>query len=139
MKIDNHKIFYLIDEFFNQKSESHVSLNLLRRTSFETDLLLSFESTLQTRNHTVEPLLSGHPLSGHPLLSGQLLKSRNYCQYNTVNKTPFKRPPLLSDRGYFSAVPMSVLLLFYPNLAASKNVICDVSIYFQQHRTVMAD
>ena len=27
-----------------------------------------------------------------PLFSGQLLKSRNYCQYNTVNKTPFKRP-----------------------------------------------
>ena len=31
-----------------------------------------------------------------PLLSGQLLKSRNYCQYNTVNKTLFKRPPLLT-------------------------------------------
>ena len=29
---------------------------------------------------TVEPLLSGHPLSGHPLLSGQLSKSRNYCR-----------------------------------------------------------
>ena len=62
-------------------------------------------------DNTVEPLLSGHPLSG------QLLKSRNYCQYNTVNKTPFKRPPLLSDRGHFSAVPMSVLLLFLPQFS----------------------
>ena len=67
--------------------------------------------------YTVEPLLSGHQLSGHPLLSGQLLKSRSYCQYNTVNKTPFKRPPLLSDRGHFSAVPMSVLLLFLPQFS----------------------
>ena len=49
-----------------------------------------------------------------PLLSGQLLKSRNYCQYNTVNKTPFKRLPLLNDRGLLSAVPTSVLLLFSP-------------------------
>ena len=71
---------------------------------------LRFTTSLIIRNAaTVEPLLSGHPL-----LSGQLLKSRNYCQYNTVNKTPFKRSPLLSDRGHFSAVPMSVLLLFLP-------------------------
>ena len=48
---------------------------------------------------TVEPLLSGQPLSG------QLLKSQSYCQYNTVNKAPFKRPPLLSDRVHLSAVP----------------------------------
>ncbi len=70
--------------------------------------------------YTVEPLLSGHPLSG------QLLKSRKYCQYNTVNKTPFKRPPLLSGRGHLSAVPMSVLLLFYLYLAANENVIYDI-------------
>ena len=58
---------------------------------------------------TVESLLSGHPL-----LSGQLLKSRKYFQYNTVNKTPFERPPLLSSRGHLFVVPMSVLLLFLP-------------------------
>ena len=36
---------------------------------------------------TVEPLLSGH------LLRGQLSKSRNYFQLNTISKTPIKRPP----------------------------------------------
>ena len=48
--------------------------------------------------------------------TGRLLKSRNYCQYNTVNKTPFscRRPSLLSGRSNLSAVPMSVLLLFLP-------------------------
>ena len=48
-----------------------------------------FQLTLETLlPSTVEPLLSGH------LLSGQLSKSRIYCQYNTVNK------PLLRDHPY---------------------------------------
>ena len=55
--------------------------------------------------YTVGRLLSGHLLSGHPLLSGQLSKSQNYCQYNTVNKTPVKRPPLLSGRGHLFGGP----------------------------------
>ena len=66
---------------------------------------------------TVEPLLSGHLLSGHPLLSGQLSKSRNFCQLNTVNITPVKRPPLLSSRGHLLAVPLMVLLLLLPLLS----------------------
>ena len=53
-------------------------------------------------------LLSGHLLSGHPLLSGQLLKARNYFQLNTINKTPIKWPPLLSDLGHLLVVPMKV-------------------------------
>ena len=61
---------------------------------------------------TVEPLLSGHPL-----LSGQLLKSRNYFQLNTINKTPIKRPPLLSDRGHLLVVPMKVFYCFLPLLS----------------------
>ena len=65
-------------------------------------------------DNTVEPLLSGHPLSGHPLLSGQLSKSRNYCRWNTINKTSIKRPPLLSDRGHLFAVPMKVFYCLYP-------------------------
>ena len=40
-------------------------------------------------------------------LSGQLSKSRNYFQYNTVNKTLSKRPPLLNGRGHLLAVPLS--------------------------------
>ena len=74
-----------------------------------------------------------------PYLSSQLLKSRNNCQYNTVNKTPFKWPSLLSDRGHLSAVLMSVLCCFYPYLAASKNVIYGFWSYFQQAPTVTAD
>ena len=62
---------------------------------------------------TVEPLLRGHLLSGHPLLSGQLLKARNYFQLNTINKTPIKRPPLLSDRGHLLVVPMKVFYCFF--------------------------
>ena len=29
-----------------------------------------------------------------PPLSGQLLKSRNYCQYSTANKIPLKATPI---------------------------------------------
>ena len=51
--------------------------------------------------NTAEPLLSDHPQ-----LSGQLSKFQNYCQYNTVNKTPVKRPiydePLLSGQPLLS-------------------------------------
>ena len=63
---------------------------------------------------TVKPLLSGHPLSGHPLLGSQLPKCRKYRQYNTVNKTFIKQPPLLSGRGHLLAVPMRIRLLFLP-------------------------
>jgi hypothetical protein len=34
---------------------------------------------------TVEPLLSGPPLSGHPLLNGHISKFRNLCNTNTIN------------------------------------------------------
>ena len=60
-------------------------------------------------NNTVEPLLSGHPLLG-----GQLSKSQNYSQHNTVNKIFIKRPPLLSGRGHLLAVPIRLLVLFLP-------------------------
>ena len=52
--------------------------------------------------YTVEPVLSGHPLSGHPRLGGQLSKSRMYSRYDTVNKTLIWRPPLLSVVAYNS-------------------------------------
>ena len=41
---------------------------------------------------TLEPVFNGHPLSSHPLLSGQLSKSRKYCQDIIVNKTLIKQP-----------------------------------------------
>lgn len=63
----------------------------------------------------VEPLLSGHSLSSHALSGGQLLKSREYSQYNIVTKiftqrpqSPFGRP----DKA-------SPIQCSYPYLAAS--------------------
>jgi hypothetical protein len=49
---------------------------------------------------TVEPLLSGTPLSGHPLLKGHISKSRIFCNKNNINYPSIKRPPLLGGRGH---------------------------------------
>ena len=51
-------------------------------------------------NNTVEPLLSGPPLSGHTLLNGQMSKSQEYLLYIFKDSTSIKRPPLLSGRGH---------------------------------------
>ena len=79
----------------------------------------TFAQTICKGNNktTGEPRLSGYLLSGHPRLRGQLSKSRNYCQYNTANKTLIKRPPLLNGRGRLLAVPMRAFLLFLPRLS----------------------
>ena len=61
--------------------------------------------------NTVEPLLSGPPLSGHPLLNGQMPKSQKYLLYIIKDTTSIKRPPLLSGHGHLRAVPNSVFLL----------------------------
>ena len=90
-------------------------------------------------DYTVEPLFSGHPLSGHPPLSGQLLKSQNYFQYNTVNKIPFKRPPLLRGRGHLSAVPMCVLLLFLPLFSGQQECNIQCLDLFSASSDVVAD
>ena len=71
---------------------------------------------------TVKPLLNGyllshHPLlSAHPLLSSQLSESQNYCQYNTVNRTPINKAAtsiematatfLPPDEGFFIVSPL---------------------------------
>ena len=55
--------------------------------------------------YTVEPLLSGPPLSGHTLLNGQLSKSRKYLLYINKETTSIQRPPLLSGRGHLPTVP----------------------------------
>ena len=55
--------------------------------------------------NTVEPLLSGPPLSGQPLLNGHISKSRNFCNTNTINYPSIKQPPLLSGRGHPKSGP----------------------------------
>ena len=63
------------------------------------------------KNHdisTVEPPLSGPPLSGHTLLNGHLSKSQKYLLYINKQTTSIKRPPLLSGRGHLPTVPNSV-------------------------------
>ena len=67
-----------------------------------------------TGNNTVKPLWSGHLLSHHPLLDGQLPKSWNYSQYNTVNKICFWRPPLLRGCSLLLAAPIRFVLMFLP-------------------------
>ena len=54
-----------------------------------------------------------------PLLSGQLLKSWKYSQLNTtcINKTPIKRPPLLSNHGHLLVIPKKVFYCFLPLLS----------------------
>ena len=49
--------------------------------------------------HTVKPVLSG------PVLNGQLQKSRKFLVLTTLNVTPIKRSPLLSDRGHLLQSP----------------------------------
>ena len=56
---------------------------------------------------TVEPPLSGPPLSGHTLLNGQMSKSQEYLLYIIKDTTSVKRPPLLSGRGHLRAAPNS--------------------------------
>ena len=89
---------------------------LIHKFSF---LSLYFKFVIQLRTNGVysRTPIKRHLLSGHPLLSGQLLKSRNYFQLNTINKTPIKRPPLLSDRGHLLVVPMKVFYCFLPLLS----------------------
>ena len=60
--------------------------------------------------NTVEPLLSGPPLSGHPLLNGQMSKSQKYLLYIIKDTTSIKRPPLLSGHGHLRAVRNSVFI-----------------------------
>ena len=69
--------------------------------------------------NTVEPLLSGPPLSGHPLLNGQISKSQKYLLYIIKDTTSIKRPPLLSGHGHLRAVPNSVFLLIITSFERS--------------------
>ena len=68
---------------------------------------------------TVEPLLSGPPLSGHTLLNGQTSKSQEYLLYIIKDTTSIKRPPLFSGRGHLRAVPNSVFLLIITSFERS--------------------
>ena len=62
---------------------------------------------------TVEPLLSGPPLSGHPPLNGHTSKSQNICNTISIKYPSIKRPPPLSGRGHQWAVPNDVLYNYY--------------------------
>ena len=69
--------------FFKRRRLAYRKLEQFLNVSIRWLSLLSWCSHYQyycKLHYTVEPLLSGHPLSGHPLLSGQLSKSRNYCR-----------------------------------------------------------
>ena len=77
----------------------HVTVNGRVHVQFEcvsSDLILRAENinvqpfTKKRCSYTVGPLLSGHLLNFQPLLNGQLSNSK--YQYNTVKKTPIKRP-----------------------------------------------
>ena len=57
---------------------------------------------------TVEPQLSGPPLSGHTLLNSQMSKCQKYLVCVIKDKTSTERPPLLSGRGHLRVVPSSV-------------------------------
>ena len=85
--------------------------------------LLRFENAT-----TVEPLLSGPPLSGHPLLNGHISKSRNFCNTNTINYPSIKRPPLLSGRGHPKSGPKCCFMSIFTSI---KRPAC--SIYLAQH------
>ena len=80
------------------------------------------EGNLKEFPNTVEPLLSGRLLSGQTLFGGQPLKSRKNCQLYTVIKTSIQRPPLLSGRGQFLAVPRVVLFCFIPLLKGQEDL-----------------
>ena len=66
--------------------------------------------------YTVEPLLSGPPLSGHPLLNGHISKSRNFCNTNTINYPSIKRPPLLSGRGHPKSGPKLCFMSIFTSI-----------------------
>jgi hypothetical protein len=67
-------------------------------------------------SNTVEPLLSGPPLSGHPLLNSHISKSRNFCNTNTINYPSIKRPPLLSGRGHPKSGPKLCFMSIFTSI-----------------------
>jgi hypothetical protein len=77
---------------------------------------------------TVEPLLSGPPLSGHPLLNGHISKSRNFCNTNTINYPSIKQLPLLSGRGHPKSGPKWCFMSIFTSI---KRPAC--RIYLAQH------
>ena len=72
-------------------SRGAVNRGGILRTCFH----LNFYTSI--KQYTVEPLLSGPPLSGHTLLNGQMSKSQEYLLYIIKDTTSIKRPPLLSQ------------------------------------------
>ena len=60
---------------------------------------------------TVDPPLSGHPLSGHTLLNGHMSKFQKYLVYIIKDTTSIEWPPLLSGRGHLQVVLSSVFLI----------------------------
>ena len=93
----------LIENFNDDAKFSHLSLALKKQTCFFPTFSRLPYLDVHLFCSTVEP-----PLSDHPLLSGQLSKSRNYCQCNTVNETSIKqpRPPFgRPDVGFYYIYP----------------------------------
>jgi hypothetical protein len=84
--------------------------------------------------YTVEPLLSGPPLSGHPLLNSHKSKSRNFCNTNTINYPSIKRPPLLSGRGHPKSGPKCCFMSIFTSI---KWPAC--RIYLAQHLVKRAE
>ena len=68
---------------------------------------------------TVEPPLSGPPLSGHTLLNGHMSKSQKYLVYIIKDKTSIERPSLFSGRGHLQVVPSSVFLIIVTSFKRS--------------------
>jgi hypothetical protein len=90
--------------------------------------------TAKRIKNTVEPLLSGPPLSGHPLLNGHISKSRHFCNTNTINYPYIKRPPLLRGRGHPKSGPKCCFMSIFTSI---KRPAC--RIYLAQHLVKRAE